>query len=82
MQLRFYLPDDLAEALKARAAAKGQSVSRYVAEMARRELTSGWPEGFFEEVVGGWQGLPLARSPELDHEHRESLGFRLPTLRR
>ncbi len=77
VQLHFYLPDDMAEALKSRAAAKGQSVSRYVAELARRELASGWPEGFFEKVVGAWQGPPLTRPLELDYEQRESLGFRL-----
>jgi hypothetical protein len=33
----------------------------------------GWPSGFFEEVVGGWQGEPLVREYEGDYEQREPL---------
>ena len=71
MHVRFCLPDALAQALKVRAAAKGQSVSQYVTELAKRDLTSAWPSGFFEKVVGGWHGPALARPPELDCEQRE-----------
>jgi hypothetical protein len=52
------------------------------AEIARRSVTateSGcrveldvvneWPKGFFEKVVGGWQGDPLER-PEQGHAER------------
>jgi hypothetical protein len=31
------------------------SVSRYLAELIRREVGAGWAEGFFEEVIGGWK---------------------------
>jgi hypothetical protein len=31
------------------------SVSRYLAELIRREVGAGWVEGFFEEVIGGWK---------------------------
>jgi hypothetical protein len=33
----------------------------------------GWPPGFFEEVVGSWQGEPLVREYEGDYEQREPL---------
>jgi hypothetical protein len=34
-----------------------------------------WPEGFFEEVVGGWQGEPLTRTPQGEYEDREPLAM-------
>jgi hypothetical protein len=33
----------------------------------------GWQEGFFEEVIGGWQGEPLARDPQPEYQEREPL---------
>ena len=33
------------------------------------EFASEWPKGFFEDVVGGWQGEPLDR-PEQGHAER------------
>jgi hypothetical protein len=32
-----------------------------------------WPPGFFENVVGGWQGERLERESEGDYEERENL---------
>jgi len=32
-----------------------------------------WPEGFFEEVVGGWQGKPLDPPPQSCVDDREPL---------
>ena len=40
------------------------SLSQYVAELVKRELGMEWPEGFFDEVVGGWHGEPLERPPQ------------------
>jgi antitoxin HicB len=33
----------------------------------------GWQEGFFEEVIGGWQGEPLVREPQSEYQEREPL---------
>jgi post-segregation antitoxin (ccd killing protein) len=70
-QLHFYVPDEVAQLIQERAKAKNLSVSRFIAETMQREIHAGWPEGYFEKVVGEWQGefkepedLPLeARDP-------------------
>jgi hypothetical protein len=33
----------------------------------------GWQPGFFEEVVGGWEGEPLVRSEQPELETRDEL---------
>lgn len=35
----------------------------------------GWNPGFFENVVGSWEGNPLERPPQLPFEIREELTF-------
>ncbi|MGH9835903.1 MAG: hypothetical protein ACREBD_37345 [Blastocatellia bacterium] len=35
--------------------------------------SNGWPPGFFTNVIGSWEGEPLAREPEGDYEEREEL---------
>jgi hypothetical protein len=72
-QLHLYVPDDLASEIARRAEARGLSVSRFLAEVVRQEIATGWPEGFFEEVLGGWRGEPLERPPQLAYEERERL---------
>jgi hypothetical protein len=52
-QLHFYVPEDVAEAVRRGAQARNLPVSRYLAEIVRREV-AGWPEEF-EDVLGGWQ---------------------------
>ena len=29
-----------------------------------------WPQNFFTEIVGGWQGMPLIREPQGTYESR------------
>jgi len=72
-QLHLYVPDDLAQAIHRRAEQRGLSVSRYLADVVQREVGRGWPTGFFDEVVGGWQGDPLERPPQGKLESREPL---------
>ncbi|MBW2262502.1 MAG: ribbon-helix-helix protein, CopG family, partial [Deltaproteobacteria bacterium] len=43
-QLHFYLPDEVVRRIRQRAAASGQSVSRFVAEIVRKELGEDWPQ--------------------------------------
>lgn len=73
-QLHLYVSDDLAREITRRAEAKGESVSRYLAEVVRRDLTPKWPPGWFDTVVGGWQGEPLRREPEGDADVRDAFG--------
>ncbi|HXH40196.1 MAG TPA: hypothetical protein VNN08_16320 [Thermoanaerobaculia bacterium] len=63
-QLHLHLPDEVAQTAKARAKAAGKSLSSYLADLVINEAAGEWPEGFFEEVAGGWRGEPLERSKE------------------
>lgn len=71
-QLHLYLPDPIAEEIKRRAKASGVSTSRYLADIVSREVTAGWPEDFFTDVVGGWEGVPLVRAPQGDPDRRDT----------
>ncbi len=72
-QLHCYVPEELAARLRQRAEAHGLSVSRYLAEMVRRDVETSWPAHFFSEVVGGWQGEALTRPAEGEPEVRDAL---------
>lgn len=37
------------------------------------EVPRKWPEGFCEQVLGGWQGEHLKRSPQGKYEKRDDL---------
>jgi hypothetical protein len=72
-QMHFYVPDPIAKQLRARAKTLGLTVSRYLAAVVRKEVGEGWPEGYFEEVVGHWEGEPLLRPPQAAYEDRKAL---------
>lgn len=72
-QLNLYVNDELAERIRRAADEADLSVSRYLAELVRGAVETEWPEGFFEEVVGGWQGEPLERASQGTVEAREQL---------
>lgn len=72
-QLHLYLPEPLARKARRQAEAEGSSVSSYLARIVRRELEFGWPEAFFERVVGSWQGEPLRRPSQQELENRDEL---------
>lgn len=72
-QLHLYVPEELASEIARRAQALGMSVSRFLAEVVGRDIGSGWPEGYFEDVIGGWRGEPLERAAQLDYEERAGL---------
>lgn len=72
-QLHMYVPERTAEVLRRRAEERGMSVSGYLAEIVGREAGDGeWPEGFFEEILGGWDG-ELVRPSQGEYEVREML---------
>jgi hypothetical protein len=72
-QMHLYVPEEVASALKARARARGQSVSSYLADVVSREVGTDWPAGFFTEVAGGWKGKPLRRPRQRRSERRDRL---------
>jgi len=72
-QLHLYVSEGLADSIRQRADARRMTVSRYLAEVIKREVGVGWPEGFFEEVIGGWQGKPLRRPPQGHFDIRDVL---------
>ena len=72
-QLHLYLPDDLAEDVKERAKSRGLSVSAYLAEIVKSQMTDRWPKDFFSKVVGGWVGKPLERPEQPEMEPRENI---------
>jgi hypothetical protein len=71
-QLHTYVPKSLAERVAARAKARGVPVSRYLADLVRRDVELGWPDGYFERIAGGWNGAPLRRAPQGRLEDREA----------
>lgn len=72
-QLHLYVPEEVAEKLKQKAKAKNLSLSKYLAEVVQRETRTGWPEGYFEEVAGGWIG-DFEEPEELPLEERIPFG--------
>ena len=74
-QLHFYVPEPVAERIRQEAEAAGLSLSRYLAEVVKREFHPEWPPNFFEEVVGAWQGGPLERPQQGAYDAREPLLF-------
>ncbi|MEA2238822.1 MAG: hypothetical protein QOC81_3546 [Thermoanaerobaculia bacterium] len=72
-RLHVYVPDDVAALAKSRAKAAGKSLSSYLADLVTRDVAGDWPEGFFEEVVGGWNGGALRRPRQGRVEGRERL---------
>lgn len=74
-QMHFYVPDTITKAIQHKAEQSGMSVSRYLAELVKRDVSidNDWPEGYFEQVFGQWQGAPLERAPQGEFEQRPSL---------
>ena len=73
-QLHCYVPDEIARQAQRRATQAGLSLSRYLAELIKRDADAlvGWPEGYFD-IFGKWEGAPLERPPQLALEERLGL---------
>ena len=70
-QLHLYVPEATARLLKRRAEDRGMALSRYLAEVVGREVDDErWPEGYFEDVLGAWEG-GIVRPPQGLYEERE-----------
>ena len=72
-QLHLYVPESDAAELRKKAKRRGMSLSRYLAQLVRKEGEKDWPPGFFEEVVGGWHGEPLRRPDQGLYETRAEM---------
>lgn len=42
-------------------------------ETKENNLSKGWQKGFFEEVIGSWEGEELVRDKQPDYQEREQL---------
>jgi hypothetical protein len=73
MQLHFYVPEHIVAAIRRSADARGMSISAYVAWLVSREVQQGWPERYFEAVVGRWEGEPIERAPQGELQARDAL---------
>lgn len=71
-QLSCEVPEPLARRVEEKAGEVHLSVSEYLAKLIERDVGDGWPEGYFEKVIGSWQG-DLERPEQFEYEQRESL---------
>lgn len=71
-QLHFYIPDSLADKVKIKAEHAHLSVSKYLAELVKREVDNQWPEDYFDKF-GSWEGESLQRPNQETFEQRETL---------
>ncbi len=71
-RLSFIVSEEVAEQVKRRADAAGLSVSRYVAEIMRREVDGGWPAGYFERLVGCLREDEIVRPEQPPMDERDS----------
>lgn len=73
-QLHCYVPEELAKQAQRRAEQAGLSLSRYLAELVKRDarVNSGWPKGYFDLFVP-IEGAELERPPQGKAEEREPL---------
>jgi len=72
-QLHCYVPDSIAEKIQQKARQSHLSVSKYIAELIKRDAAGEWPNGYLENVLGHWQGGLLERESEGDLESRPGL---------
>jgi hypothetical protein len=73
-QLHCYVSEDIAQQAQRKASQSGLSLSRYLAELVKRDagVSAAWPEGYFD-LFGKWEGAPLERPPQGKQEAREPL---------
>ena len=72
-QLHFYVPDILAEQIKARAAQAKMPISRYVAELVKRDVGLGWPKDYFKRISSGAATAAIVHEASGPAEERQPL---------
>jgi hypothetical protein len=60
-RLTVHVSEELARDVRQRARTLGTSISRFLRDVVAREVDPHLPPGYFERVVGKWQGVPLQR---------------------
>ena len=75
-QLHLSVSETLAASLRRDAEAAGVTLSTYLARIVARQVAAPYPDGFLEQIVGGWQGEPLERPPQGQLDRREELAPR------
>ncbi|MFB6263907.1 MAG: hypothetical protein ABEL76_09840 [Bradymonadaceae bacterium] len=71
--LELDVPDDIAEELERRASEADLSVAAYIAAILDVDGSDDWPEDFFDQVAGGWEGASLERPEQGEFEERDDL---------
>ena len=71
-QLHFYIPDSVADKIKLKAKHAHLPVSKYLAELVKREVVDQWPENYFDSF-GKWDGETLQRPIQGTFEAREKI---------
>ncbi len=73
-QIHCYVPDEIAKQAQRKATQSGLSLSRYLAELVKRDAgaSTAWPKGYFD-IFGKWEGAPLERSAQPPREKRLKL---------
>ncbi len=51
-QLHCYVPETIAQQLQRQASQLGLSMSAYLAELVKRDVNAGWPDGFEAAMFG------------------------------
>ncbi len=64
-QVHFSIDEETIARLAREAAARGLSLSRYIATLVARETPSTWPEGYLEGVIGACADQPLEEPHDL-----------------
>jgi len=72
-QVHCYIPDDLASQLGKKAEQQHLTVSKYLATLVKKDIGTGWPDGYFEQVFGQWEGESLQRPEQGAFELRGEL---------
>lgn len=72
-QLHFYVSDDIAKKIQNKAEQAHLPVSRYLAELVKRETGQQWPDGYFEQVFETGDPEHLKRTAQGKLETREIL---------
>lgn len=73
-QLHCYVPEPIAQQMQRHAAQLGLSVSAYLAELVKRDVDGGWPQGFEAALFGPQvERSPMALEPVGVAEERIAL---------
>lgn len=72
-QLHCYVPDAIAEQVRKKAEQAHLSVSKYLSQLVKREVSvDQWPAGY-AELFDQWEGEDLKRYPQGDYEERREI---------